>query len=93
MIKVLQPGVYQFKFFVDGEWRHSPDLATVSDDVNDMINLLDVTVSFPLTSYNSFVISAILMMPDTRVVSSVGLSHPGAFGHYLTSLEDEWIDT
>lgn len=59
MIKVLQPGVYQFKFFVDGEWRHSPDLATVSDDVNDMINLLDVTVSFSLTSFIFFVISAI----------------------------------
>ncbi len=46
LIKVLPSGVYQFKFFVDGQWRYSPDLPAVSDDTNNVNNILDVQVSF-----------------------------------------------
>ncbi len=46
LIKVLPSGVYQFKFFVDGQWRYSPDLPAVSDDTNNFNNILDVQVSF-----------------------------------------------
>ncbi|CAK9205932.1 unnamed protein product [Sphagnum jensenii] len=42
LIKVLPSGVYQFKFFVDGQWRYSPDLPAVSDDTNNVNNILDV---------------------------------------------------
>jgi hypothetical protein len=45
LIKVLPSGVYQFKFFVDGQWRYSPDLPAVSDDTNNVKNILDVQVS------------------------------------------------
>ena len=65
-------------------------MATVSDDVNDMINLLDVTVSLSFTSciFIFFCNFCNLIMPDAWVVSSVGFPHPGAFGNYLTFLED-----
>lgn len=42
LIKVLQPGVYQYKFWVDGQWRYAPDLPAVSDDTNNVNNVLDV---------------------------------------------------
>jgi hypothetical protein len=46
LIKVLPSGVYQFKFCVDGQWTYSPDLPAVSDDTNNVNNILDVQVSF-----------------------------------------------
>jgi hypothetical protein len=46
LIKVLPSGVYQFKFLVDGQWRYSPDLPSVSGDTNNFKNILDVQVSF-----------------------------------------------
>ncbi|CAM6035442.1 unnamed protein product [Sphagnum compactum] len=42
LIKVLPSGVYQFKFCVDGQWTYSPDLPAVSDDTNNVSNILDV---------------------------------------------------
>ncbi|CAK9197782.1 unnamed protein product [Sphagnum troendelagicum] len=42
LIKVLPSGVYQFKFCVDGQWTYSPDLPAVSDDTNNVNNILDV---------------------------------------------------
>ncbi|XP_024391599.1 SNF1-related protein kinase regulatory subunit beta-2 [Physcomitrium patens] len=42
LIKVLQPGVYQYKFWVDGVWRYAHDLPAVSDDTNNVNNVLDV---------------------------------------------------
>ncbi len=46
LIKVLPSGVYQFKFCVDGQWMYSPDLPAVSDDTDNVNNILDVQVSF-----------------------------------------------
>jgi hypothetical protein len=46
LIKVLPSGIYQFKFCVDGQWMYSPDLPAVSDDTNNVNNILDVQVSF-----------------------------------------------
>lgn len=45
LVKVLPPGVYQYKFWVDGHWRYSPDLPAVSDGPNNLNNMLDVQVS------------------------------------------------
>lgn len=42
LIKVLQPGVYQYKFWVDGQWRYDPNLPAVSDETNNVNNVLDV---------------------------------------------------
>lgn len=48
LIKVLPPGVYQFKFYVDGQWKYSPDLPALADDTTNVNNVLDVQVSsFP----------------------------------------------
>jgi 5'-AMP-activated protein kinase regulatory beta subunit len=48
LIKVLQPGVYQYKFWVDGQWRYDPTLPAVSDETNNVNNVLDVQVSLLL---------------------------------------------
>lgn len=45
LIKVLPPGVYQFKFYVDGQWKYSPDLPALADDTTNVNNVLDVQVS------------------------------------------------
>eukprot|EP00268_Persea_americana_P033637 TRINITY_DN3329_c0_g1_i2.p1 TRINITY_DN3329_c0_g1~~TRINITY_DN3329_c0_g1_i2.p1 ORF type:complete len:272 (-),score=60.97 TRINITY_DN3329_c0_g1_i2:265-1080(-) len=42
IMKVLPPGVYQFRFIVDGEWRYAPDTQWVSDDLGNAYNILDV---------------------------------------------------
>ncbi|KAH9548905.1 hypothetical protein CY35_11G111600 [Sphagnum magellanicum] len=47
LIKVLPSGVYQFKFCVDGQWTYSPDLPSVSDDTNNVNNILDVQDYIP----------------------------------------------
>ncbi|XP_038980708.1 SNF1-related protein kinase regulatory subunit beta-1-like isoform X2 [Phoenix dactylifera] len=42
ILLVLPSGVYQYKFIVDGEWRHIPDLPCMTDDMGQTVNLLDV---------------------------------------------------
>ncbi|KAJ6384915.1 hypothetical protein OIU77_028171 [Salix suchowensis] len=42
ILMVLPPGIYHYKFIVDGEWRHIPDLPLVTDEMGCVCNLLDV---------------------------------------------------
>ncbi|OIT34037.1 PREDICTED: SNF1-related protein kinase regulatory subunit beta-2 [Nicotiana attenuata] len=42
ILKVLPSGVYQYRFIVDGQWRCSPDLPCVQDEVGNTYNILDV---------------------------------------------------
>lgn len=44
-MKVLPPGVYQYRFIVDGEWRYAPDTQWVHDDLGNTYNILDVQVN------------------------------------------------
>nr|XP_029116721.1 SNF1-related protein kinase regulatory subunit beta-1 isoform X2 [Elaeis guineensis] len=47
ILLVLPSGVYQYKFIVDGEWRHIPDLPCLTDDMGQTVNLLDVNDYVP----------------------------------------------
>ncbi|XP_074588355.1 SNF1-related protein kinase regulatory subunit beta-1-like [Curcuma longa] len=42
ILLVLPSGVYHYKFIVDGQARHMPDLPFVTDEMGNAINLLDV---------------------------------------------------
>jgi 5'-AMP-activated protein kinase regulatory beta subunit len=39
---MLEPGTHQYKFIVDGVWRHHPDQPTVHDEVGNINNFVDV---------------------------------------------------
>ncbi|KAG6501683.1 hypothetical protein ZIOFF_041566 [Zingiber officinale] len=45
ILLVLPSGVYHYKFIIDGQPRHMPDLPFVTDEMGNIINLLDVHVS------------------------------------------------
>ncbi|XP_058070577.1 SNF1-related protein kinase regulatory subunit beta-2 [Magnolia sinica] len=42
IMKVLPSGFYQYRFVVDGEWRHAPDLPWMRDDLGNAYNILDL---------------------------------------------------
>ena len=42
LVKLLPPGVYQYKFIVDGQWRHDPNLTSMYDDQGNINNVLEV---------------------------------------------------
>ncbi|MCD7451718.1 SNF1- protein kinase regulatory subunit beta-2 [Datura stramonium] len=42
ILKVLPSGVYWYRFIIDGQWRCSPDLPCVQDEVGNTYNILDV---------------------------------------------------
>ena len=44
-MKFLPVGVYHYKFLVNGESRHSPDLPVSYDENGNGINILEVEVS------------------------------------------------
>jgi 5'-AMP-activated protein kinase, regulatory beta subunit len=44
---MLEPGTHQYKFIVDGVWRHHPDQPTVHDEVGNINNFVEVVE--PLT--------------------------------------------
>ncbi|KAL4498315.1 hypothetical protein ABPG72_013121 [Tetrahymena utriculariae] len=43
VILKLRPGVYQYKYIVDGQWRFSPDDPTCNDENGNINNLIDTT--------------------------------------------------
>ncbi|CAG9463729.1 unnamed protein product [Pedinophyceae sp. YPF-701] len=50
IVRLLSPGVYQYKFIVDGMWQHAPDQGMVHDDmgnVNNKIEVQDYTPEHP----------------------------------------------
>lgn len=38
IVKMLPPGVYQYKFIVDGEWRHDENQAFIQDPLGNVNN-------------------------------------------------------
>lgn len=42
LVKMLAPGVYQYKFIVDGEWRYAADQPAVLDEMGNVNNLVEV---------------------------------------------------
>lgn len=42
LVKLLPPGVYQYKFIVDGEWRYDPSLPLMYDNQGNVNNVLHV---------------------------------------------------
>jgi hypothetical protein len=37
----------QYKFIVDGQWRHDPNLPSMYDDMGNINNVMEVQVSGP----------------------------------------------
>ena len=56
IVKLLLPGVYQYKFIVDGEWKYAPDQPAVYDNDGNVNNVLEVQEYSPdnLDSLSSF---------------------------------------
>ena len=42
IIQLLPPGVYQYKFIVDGQWRHDPNLPSMYDEMGNVNNVMEV---------------------------------------------------
>ncbi|EOY34329.1 5\'-AMP-activated protein kinase beta-2 subunit protein isoform 1 [Theobroma cacao] len=42
ILLVLPSGIYHYKFIIDGEWRYTPDLPFVADEMGHVCNILDV---------------------------------------------------
>ncbi|XP_039004581.1 SNF1-related protein kinase regulatory subunit beta-1-like [Hibiscus syriacus] len=42
ILLVLPSGIYHYKYIVDGEWKYTPNLPFVSDEMGHVFNLLDV---------------------------------------------------
>lgn len=47
IVKMLPPGIYQYKFIVDGDWRYAPDLPAVYDEMHNVNNVLEVQEYIP----------------------------------------------
>eukprot|EP00250_Pteridium_aquilinum_P020644 c24894_g6_i2 orf=413-1219(+) len=47
LLKLLPPGIYHYKFLVNGEYKHSPDLPFTHDEKGNGINILDVKGCVP----------------------------------------------
>jgi 5'-AMP-activated protein kinase regulatory beta subunit len=47
LVKLLPPGVYQYKFIVDGQWRHDPNLPSMYDDMGNINNVMEVQEYVP----------------------------------------------
>lgn len=47
ILLVLPSGIYHYKFIVDGEWRHIPDLPSISDETGRISNILNATEYVP----------------------------------------------
>eukprot|EP00873_Tetraselmis_striata_P010812 jgi/Tetstr1/431076/TSEL_020793.t1 len=42
LVKLLTPGVYQYKFIVDGEWRYAADQPAIMDEMGNVNNVVEV---------------------------------------------------
>jgi 5'-AMP-activated protein kinase, regulatory beta subunit len=47
IIKLLAPGVYQYKYIVDGQWRYAPNLPAMYDDIGNINNVIEVQEFIP----------------------------------------------
>lgn len=56
VVKLLMPGVYQFKFIVDGTWKYAPDQTAIFDEMGNVNNIVEVQEYVPenIDSISSF---------------------------------------
>jgi len=56
VVKLLMPGVYQFKFIVDGTWKYAPDQSAIFDEMGNVNNVVEVQEYVPenIESISSF---------------------------------------
>jgi len=47
IVKLLPPGVYQYKFIVDGVWRYAPDQQAMYDEMGNINNVMEVHEFIP----------------------------------------------
>eukprot|EP00877_Chromochloris_zofingiensis_P004634 jgi/Chrzof1/14171/Cz08g28030.t1 len=47
VIKLLPPGVYQYKFIVDGDWKYDPNQPAMYDEMNNVNNAIEVQEYVP----------------------------------------------
>ena len=47
LVKLLPPGMYQYKFIVDGQWRHDPNLPCMYDNQGNINNVIEVQEYVP----------------------------------------------
>ncbi|WZN58947.1 AMP-activated protein kinase [Chloropicon roscoffensis] len=47
VVKLLMPGVYQFKFIVDGTWKYAPDQSAIFDEMGNVNNVVEVQEYVP----------------------------------------------
>jgi hypothetical protein len=47
IIKLLPPGVYQYKFIVDGDWRYDPNQPAMYDEMSNVNNVIEVQEYVP----------------------------------------------
>ncbi|KAJ9551598.1 hypothetical protein OSB04_015643 [Centaurea solstitialis] len=47
IMKVLNAGVYHYRFVVDGQWSYDPDLPHECDDLGNVFNVLDLKDTYP----------------------------------------------
>jgi 5'-AMP-activated protein kinase, regulatory beta subunit len=45
IVKLLSPGVYQYKFIVDGEWQYDPSQPAMYDERSNVNNVIEVRCS------------------------------------------------
>ena len=56
IVMSLRPGVYQYKFIVDGQWKYAPDQPAMYDEIGNVNNVLEVQEYVPeiLDSLDAF---------------------------------------
>lgn len=42
IVRLLPPGVYQYKFIVDGEWKYDPNQKAMYDEMGNVNNVIEV---------------------------------------------------
>mmetsp|Transcript_8523 Transcript_8523/g.14632 ORF Transcript_8523/g.14632 Transcript_8523/m.14632 type:complete len:261 (-) Transcript_8523:724-1506(-) len=42
IVKLMPPGVYQYKFIVDGEWKYDPNQPAMFDEMGNVNNVIEV---------------------------------------------------
>eukprot|EP00879_Flechtneria_rotunda_P003348 GHRR01003575.1.p1 GENE.GHRR01003575.1~~GHRR01003575.1.p1 ORF type:complete len:273 (+),score=72.07 GHRR01003575.1:199-1017(+) len=47
VIKLLPPGVYQYKFIVDGDWKYDPNQPAMYDEIGNVNNVIEVQEYVP----------------------------------------------
>eukprot|EP00775_Hariotina_reticulata_P005140 gene5140-5380_t len=47
VIKLLPPGVYQYKFIVDGDWKYDPNQQAMYDEIGNINNVIEVQEYVP----------------------------------------------